>query len=629
MKTVLTPVILSALLQSLSNDSVSAFNANHLSGKVTRNRPLSAIHYGSDHQSQFWSRSNRGQAFWQSNPSAVATTTDKKIISPNEEARVAEMRVLKEDIKKVAHELELLRKKNAEKESIKEVKNEDLKSSTVIYEIDDQILGNNDEDGINEDAEDENTWKIGSSHFVKKGSKEDFRNESTWENVDKVTLEVIKVVEEVNNLDRDVVTLARKLNAVVQRENASAIEENTAVFTIVSESDAVKEGTILVSEVEEDAISDDTITELSSDVFETNVSDDSDNISMVQNPSEDVISENEEEERTEVVVEMELNQVEGQEFTESPDENFSVESQNNEVVQDSTPWVDTSSFEALSDVNVKSVLTNDDVNLQSFLTSPNIVPGRTMLVLGTYAGDFNAIEYAQRLRYYLPKLIADKGITKVGFILNCNEDAAKAMVNSVDLPTDATTGDKVVQLLIDPSGKAGKAFGVGKGWKYDDESLSPYVKLFGMLFGLGAWATLPAVIGGYIGNPLFAQPWVEDALAVGQKKGRWPDTALELNEDGTVKTNKFSELPIVGKWPRRPLELATLRLQNMVGISLQDWKDLAPDADSLDAGVLTQLGGVFVIDAQSDEIVELFKWRDPGICAVANFEDILKELPSC
>jgi hypothetical protein len=134
-------------------------------------------------------------------------------------------------------------------------------------------------------------------------------------------------------------------------------------------------------------------------------------------------------------------------------------------------------------------------------------------------------------------------------------------------------------------------------------------------------ATLPAVIGGYIGNPFIPQPWIEDALAVGQKQGRWPDNALEIAADGSIQ-NKFKELPVVGSWPRRPLELATLRLQSMLGISLANWQDLAPDEEALDAGVLTQLGGCLIVD--DDKMV--YEWRDPGICAVANFESIMKKI---
>jgi hypothetical protein len=195
--------------------------------------------------------------------------------------------------------------------------------------------------------------------------------------------------------------------------------------------------------------------------------------------------------------------------------------------------------------------------------------------------------------------------------------------------TSSTTSDLVVELFIDPKGDAGRAFGVGRGWIPDDDTTSPYIKLFGMLFGLGAWATLPAVIGGYIGNPFYGQPWIEDALAVGQSRGRWPDTALVLEEDSTpcnikVTANKFEELPIVGSWERRPLELATLRLQNMIDVSIKNWGALGPKEDALEAGVLTQLGGCVIVNSKTGE--EITRWRDPGICAVANFEDILKEL---
>ena len=144
-----------------------------------------------------------------------------------------------------------------------------------------------------------------------------------------------------------------------------------------------------------------------------------------------------------------------------------------------------------------------------------------------------------------------------------------------------------MNLPVDPLGDTGRAFGMGHGWRPDDAETSPYLKLFGMLFGLGAWATLPAVLGGYVGNPFRPQPWIEDALAVGQRRGRWPDTALVLDgETGRVVTNKFKELPWVGTWERRPLELATLRLQNMLDISIKSWKDLAPGEKALRAGVL-------------------------------------------
>lgn len=274
----------------------------------------------------------------------------------------------------------------------------------------------------------------------------------------------------------------------------------------------------------------------------------------------------------------------------------------------------TSSLSPLQGVSVKSVSSGNAVDLGSFLTSAP----KSMLVLGTYAADFNSIEYAQRLRYYLPLLKEECGIQKFGLVLNAQPDAAKALCKAVDLDID-----NQIELFSDPLGVAGKEFGTGRGWLAENEAINPFLKLFGMLFGLGAWATLPAVIGGYIGNPFTPQPWIEDAIAVGMKQGRWPDSALVLDDDGTVKVNNFDELPLVGSWKRKPLELATLRLQSMLGISIKQWEELAPDEEALEAGVLTQLGGVVVC---SDQGEVLFEWKDPGICAVANFEEILMKL---
>ena len=43
-------------------------------------------------------------------------------------------------------------------------------------------------------------------------------------------------------------------------------------------------------------------------------------------------------------------------------------------------------------------------------------------------------------------------------------------------------------------------------------------------------------------------------------------------------STRFDDLPIVGGWGRRPLELATLRLQNMK-LSIDNWSELKPADD--------------------------------------------------
>ena len=130
----------------------------------------------------------------------------------------------------------------------------------------------------------------------------------------------------------------------------------------------------------------------------------------------------------------------------------------------------------------------EKINLGNELSE---LKGNTLLILGTYAADFNTIEYLQRLQYYMPKL-NEKGIKNYLMILNASPEAVKNLTSILEI-------SKEIMLYSDTTGSAGKVFGCNTGWKSNDSEMNPYLKLFGMLFGLGAWATLPSVIGGYIG----------------------------------------------------------------------------------------------------------------------------------
>uniref|UniRef100_A0A7S2V3W9 Uncharacterized protein n=1 Tax=Fibrocapsa japonica TaxID=94617 RepID=A0A7S2V3W9_9STRA len=238
---------------------------------------------------------------------------------------------------------------------------------------------------------------------------------------------------------------------------------------------------------------------------------------------------------------------------------------------------------------------------------------KTMVVLGTYAADFNAIEYGQRLRHYLPEL-KSKGVKKIAMVLNAEESSCEAFRDILNLPPE-------IELLADPLGETGRKYGVSRGL-LPDVNLNPFLKLYIMLFGAGAPNTLPAVITGYLGNPNGESGWITSSLAQGQIAGRWPNNALKIDDSGNVETNFFAELPVVGSWGRRPLELATLRLQNMIGVSLNRWEDLAPKEASLQAGVLTQLGGCIVVSNGE----RVYERMDDGICSIADFEEILRAL---
>jgi hypothetical protein len=109
---------------------------------------------------------------------------------------------------------------------------------------------------------------------------------------------------------------------------------------------------------------------------------------------------------------------------------------------------------------------------------------KTLLVLGTYPGDFNMIEYGQRLRHHLPGLRA-KGVERFLVVVNGEKNACERLAELLDLPEE-------VELLSDPTGEAGRRFGVSRGWLPDDNRLSPFLKLYIMLFGVGPPATCAA-----------------------------------------------------------------------------------------------------------------------------------------
>ena len=228
-----------------------------------------------------------------------------------------------------------------------------------------------------------------------------------------------------------------------------------------------------------------------------------------------------------------------------------------------------------------------------------------MVVFGTYPGDFNMVEYGQKLRHFLPELKA-KGIDKFVVVVNGEPASCAKLASLLDLPSE-------IELLSDPSGEAGRSFGVSRGWRADDTEMNAYFKLWLMLFGLGPPMTLAAVVTGYIGNPGGKRAWIETAIEQGQAAGRWPGNVIV---DGQ---NQFNDLPLVGGWGRRPLELATLRLQNLVGVAFQNWDALKPT----DERCLTQLGGCTVVGAGGRAG---YSWFDNGICDTPNFDELLAKL---
>jgi len=241
--------------------------------------------------------------------------------------------------------------------------------------------------------------------------------------------------------------------------------------------------------------------------------------------------------------------------------------------------------------------------------------GKTLVVFGSHAADFNTIEYAQRASHFWPQM-RKRGINRCVMVVNGNEEACNKLADVLDLPKD-------FELLADEAGDAGRRFGVSRGFLPDVQWLPPQVKLFVVGIGLGPpWRTLAAVLPGFFGSPGDRRGWVEAALKQGQLAGRSAGplpSILNLGADGAILGNRFDAFPIVGSWGLRPLELATLRLQNLAGVQAAHWDVLKPTDDRC----LTQLGGCAVVGPKGDPI---FQWVDGGLCDVADFEDLIAAL---
>ena len=236
---------------------------------------------------------------------------------------------------------------------------------------------------------------------------------------------------------------------------------------------------------------------------------------------------------------------------------------------------------------------------------------RTLLCFGTHAADFNAIEYLQKLRFYLPRL-RDAGVSRVACVLNADAAQCRTLAELLDVPDDE------IELFADPTGEAGRKFGVSRGFRPDDAALSPYVKLLVVGIGLGPpWGTLLPVLRGYVGAPSGKRDWIVACMQQAQSAGRVPEP-LELAADGSVAKNRFDDTPLVSDWGVRPFELATMRLQNLI-MQISRYGDLGPK----DPRCLTQLGGMVVVGAGGEPE---YAWLDKGLCDLPDFEGVLGAL---
>ena len=229
--------------------------------------------------------------------------------------------------------------------------------------------------------------------------------------------------------------------------------------------------------------------------------------------------------------------------------------------------------------------------------------GTTILSCLSHFGDFNAWELTQQ--YQAVQADANTKIILVGI---GTVEAAQKFASDLDLQQSES-----ITLLVDEAGALTDALGCYKGWlaidkahaaKWPATDVNPYIKLFGMIFGLGSPGTIAKVLYGYVGDKDGGAPsrkWVVDSLLLGSTKGRWP----KLTEEA------FEGIPADSGL--RPFELATLRAQTGIHIVL-NWSTLGPENGDL----FTRMGGTFVFCDKKC----VYEYFDKGILTYADVNEV-------
>ncbi|KAG1676150.1 hypothetical protein FOA52_004990 [Chlamydomonas sp. UWO 241] len=230
-------------------------------------------------------------------------------------------------------------------------------------------------------------------------------------------------------------------------------------------------------------------------------------------------------------------------------------------------------YEQLQGLKVVRASTGEEVELLS-LWQP--LPGsKTIIPFMTHFADLSSWELAQKLVKVMPTLEASSvEVFSVGLGTQAN---AQEFARIMRFPLD--------RLFADPDGVCYKALGFSPGFA-PDLQISPYAKLVPMLAGIGSPGTLQEVIRGYVGDKE-AKPVYEGS----------------------------TPFDVLGTGYQRPMELATLRLFNMIGI-LPKWAELSPPNEEL----LVQQGGTVAFEGTDT----MFRHDDSGILKYTDVDQLIR-----
>ena len=226
---------------------------------------------------------------------------------------------------------------------------------------------------------------------------------------------------------------------------------------------------------------------------------------------------------------------------------------------------------------------------------------KTLCVLLPQLGDFDCGEYLEQLVAVEPELEAASIDLKVISIGN----AVSARKFSEFIGLD------ISKLRVSPDASVHYSLNLHQGpnWnlsvpaflpKTVESRLNAWTNYMAMCAGISAEGTLQEIFRGYVGDKAAPERLRKDSVV----------RAGPIKITGTRKVNIGPNIEYEQSWKdedgyQRPVELATVRLRNMVEV-LSNWNEYVPD----DAHLAVR-GATFILDNKSGNVE--YEWRTPGV----------------
>ncbi len=187
--------------------------------------------------------------------------------------------------------------------------------------------------------------------------------------------------------------------------------------------------------------------------------------------------------------------------------------------------------------------------------------GMKLIIFFGALGDFDSIEYAQRISKIIPLLkLSSIKLWAIGI----GDESSKVRFCSY-------TRFPLESLVLENDASFHRLLGLSPGL---DLPVEPLLNLILMCAGIGSKGTLTEVLRGYVGDRSSAQIFNND-------------DSIRIFSPITFKGSLFKKAGGIGFL--RPFELATLRLKNMIEV-ISNWPTYMPNRK-----VLTQRGATFLL----------------------------------